>query len=96
MMHEELYDFLNRRRSVGSLRWFLEEPDPPAPLPLTPLQEYLQKLLEMKMHIFVSSHSEHIPQRSDWTYNYYSLLNDSLEYFILIGLMWHSVLKYFV
>ncbi|KAL0163265.1 hypothetical protein M9458_042661, partial [Cirrhinus mrigala] len=49
MMHEELYDFLNRRRSVGSLRWFLEEPDPPAPLPLTPLQEYLQKLLEMKM-----------------------------------------------
>ncbi len=96
MMHEELYDFLNRRRSVGSLRWFLEEPDPPAPLPLTPLQEYLQKLLEMKMHIFVSSHSERIPQRSDWTYIYYSLLNDSLEYFILIGLMWHSVLKYFV
>lgn len=96
MMHEELYDFLNRRRSVGSLCWFLEEPDPPAPLPLTPLQENLQKLLEMKMHISVSSHSERIPQRSDWTYNYCSLLNDSLEYFILIGLMWHSVLKYLV
>ncbi|TRY64867.1 hypothetical protein DNTS_024578 [Danionella cerebrum] len=50
MMHEELSDFLNRRRSVSSLRWFLEDTEgPPAARPLTPLQEYLQKLLEMKM-----------------------------------------------
>ncbi|XP_016127937.1 formin-binding protein 1-like [Sinocyclocheilus grahami] len=64
MMHEELYDYLNRRRSVGSLRWLLEEPDPLAPLPLTLLQEYLQKLLEMKMHI--SDQFDNLEKHTQW------------------------------
>ncbi|XP_016325587.1 formin-binding protein 1 [Sinocyclocheilus anshuiensis] len=59
MMHEELYDFLNRRRSVGSLRWFLEEPDSP-----TPLQEYLQKLLEMKM--LSSDQFDNLEKHTQW------------------------------
>ncbi|XP_059381878.1 formin-binding protein 1-like isoform X6 [Carassius carassius] len=86
MMQEDRYYFLNRRRSMGSLRWFLEEPAPPAPLPLTPLQEYLQKLLEMKMHIrdqfdnlekhtqwgidFVEKYTKFVKERTEIELNY--------------------------
>lgn len=61
MMRDELFDFMNRRRSVCSLRWCLDEPDPTAPH-LTPLQEYLQQMLQMKMTSDVSSHSDRIHQ----------------------------------
>ncbi|XP_009293434.2 formin-binding protein 1 isoform X35 [Danio rerio] len=64
MMHEELFDFLSRQRSVGSLRWFLEEPDPPSAVPLTPLQEYLQRLLEMKM--LSSDQFDNLEKHTQW------------------------------
>lgn len=62
MMREELFDFMNRRRSVCSLRWFLDEPDPTKAPHLTPLQDYLQQMLQMKMTSDVSSHGDVIPQ----------------------------------
>ncbi|KAI7795905.1 putative formin-binding protein 1-like [Triplophysa rosa] len=86
MMREELFDFTNRRRSVCSLRWFLDEPDPTTAPRLTPLQEYLQQMLQMKMtrddqfdnlekHTlwgidFVEKYTKFVKERSEIELNY--------------------------
>lgn len=49
-MRVELFEFLDRRRSVSSLRWLVEDGIRPYPALLTlPQQEHLQTLLQKKM-----------------------------------------------